>query len=108
IAVRVHLGKAHGTAFAHERLSAAVCVSGAGNELGKRVHLDPIHVSAFISIRSGQSVHDRMTVALPASTPPNPWASAVRAFSTCRLPHSPRNWRTASTSKKIPNIPGWQ
>ena len=27
---------------------------------------------------------------------------------TCRSPHSPRNWRTPSTSKKMPYMPGWQ
>src|SRR5690606_26588217 len=40
------------------------------------------------------------------STPPLPWHSATCAFSTCRAPHSPRNWRTASTSVNIPYMPG--
>jgi len=48
------------------------------------------------------------TVACEESAPPLPWASATRAPSTCRSPHSPRSCRTASTSRKIPYIPGWQ
>src|SRR5688572_25074814 len=41
------------------------------------------------------------------STPPLPCASATLAFFTWRAPVSPRNCRTASTSRKIPYMPGW-
>ena len=32
---------------------------------------------------------------------------AVFAPATCRSPHSPRSWRTASTSVNMPYIPLW-
>src|SRR4051794_19116496 len=40
------------------------------------------------------------------STIPDPWATAMLASSTWRGPHSPRSWRTASTTRNIPYIPG--
>ena len=39
--------------------------------------------------------------------PPVPWAMAVLQSSTCRAPHSPRSCLTASTTVKMPYIPGW-
>jgi hypothetical protein len=50
----------------------------------------------------------RIMVACEDSTPPLPCASATSQSLTCRAPHSPRNWRTASISRSSPYIPGWQ
>ncbi len=50
----------------------------------------------------------RMTVPPEDSVPPVPWTSAVRTSATCRSPASPRSCRTASISRKIPYMPGWQ
>src|SRR5262249_36908049 len=47
------------------------------------------------------------TVPIVDSTPPDPWATATSWFSIWRRPASPRSWRTASTSRNIPYIPGW-
>jgi hypothetical protein len=48
------------------------------------------------------------TVAADESTPPVPLATATRASSTWRGPLSPRSWRVASISVKMPYMPGWQ
>src|SRR5215210_8263058 len=48
-----------------------------------------------------------MAVTWLERTPPLPWTRATFAFSTCRPPHSPRSWRTASTIRSSPYIPGW-
>src|SRR5215204_6456742 len=40
-------------------------------------------------------------------TPPFPWTRAMFAFCTWRSRHSPRSWRTASTIKSSPYMPGW-
>src|SRR5690606_10832677 len=56
----------------------------------------------------GHASTPRTTVACVDRIPPVPWATASRASGTCRSPHSPRSCRTASTSRRIPNWPGWQ
>src|SRR5690606_35177133 len=62
-----------------------------------------------LDVRGGHSVASvpSTTVPIVESTPPEPWATATSAPSTCRGPHSPRSWRTASTSRNMPYIPGW-
>src|SRR5581483_5546811 len=40
------------------------------------------------------------------STPPEPLATAILQPGTCRGPASPRSWRTASTIRNIPYMPG--
>ena len=40
------------------------------------------------------------------SMPPVPWATAMRASGTWVAPPSPRSWRTASTMRNMPRIPG--
>src|SRR5689334_6044346 len=42
-----------------------------------------------------------MSVAAALNIPPRPWQSAIRQSATWRGPHSPRSWRTASTSVNI-------
>src|SRR5215468_5456942 len=69
--------------------------------------------SASNPIRAGMSFQSvdgapRMTVACEDSTPPFPCAIATSQSFTCRAPHSPRNWRTASISSRSPYMPGWQ
>src|SRR5579883_2593660 len=41
------------------------------------------------------------------NTPPHPFATAISAPGTWRSTHSPRSWRTASTSTNMPYMPGW-
>ncbi len=49
----------------------------------------------------------RTKVDMHDKTTPEPWATATSAPVTCRSPHSPRSWRTASTTRNMPYIPGW-
>src|SRR5947199_40772 len=49
----------------------------------------------------------RTSVAPVDSMPPVPWATATRASGTW-FTDSPRSWRTASTMRNMPRIPGWQ
>src|SRR5579884_1673253 len=57
--------------------------------------------------------HDRVAsvprtrVDMQDRTMPEPWATATSAPGTWRGPPSPRSWRTASTIRNIPYIPGW-
>jgi pimeloyl-ACP methyl ester carboxylesterase len=48
----------------------------------------------------------RITVAWEDRTPPLPCANATSQSFTCRAPHSPRSWRTASIKRNSPYIPG--
>ena len=51
----------------------------------------------------------RTSVAPVESMPPVPWASASFAPShLASAPASPRSWRTASTMRNMPRMPGWQ
>src|SRR5688572_9989635 len=50
----------------------------------------------------------KITVTWLDSTPPLPCASATSQSFTCAGPRSPRIWRTASISRKMPYMPGWQ
>src|SRR5207248_2236942 len=49
----------------------------------------------------------RIRVAPVESMPPVPWATATRASSTW-FTDWPRSWRTASTIRNMPRMPGWQ
>src|SRR6185369_9316954 len=52
----------------------------------------------------GTSV-EAISVAAALNMPPRPWQSATVQSGTWRSPHSPRSWRTASTSVNIPYMP---
>ena len=49
----------------------------------------------------------RTRVPVDDRAPPVPLTSANWQLSTWRWPHSPRNWRVASSSKNMPYVPGW-
>src|SRR6266498_3128870 len=60
------------------------------------------------------SIHDlhsystpRIAVLADENQPPVPFTHASWASATCRPAASPRSCRTASTSRKMPRIPGW-
>src|SRR5215210_672256 len=59
--------------------------------------------------RTVQSVLSEPSTAVTwlEKTPPFPWTRAMFGFSTWRSPHSPRSWRTASTIRSTPYMPGW-
>ena len=59
--------------------------------------------------RPGRQSRASTTVA-PAEfeMPPMPWTTPTSASGTWRSPASPRSWRTASTSSRMPSAPGWQ
>src|SRR5205085_6780356 len=59
-----------------------------------------------LSITHGVSLASTR-VAPVDSIPPVPWATAMRASGTW-FTDSPRSWRTASTMRNMPRIPGWQ
>src|SRR5581483_3637157 len=85
-----------------EQFATAGGVPERGGELRRRGRLEPGrfgrgHRAASVPSTS-VDMHDR--------TIPEPWATAISTPLTWRSPHSPRSWRTASTIRNMPYIPG--
>src|SRR5207249_4185182 len=100
-AARVVLHGAARAALLHEELVARAGIPerlGLGGDLRQRLGVVGHHDLPRISVAPEWR--------LPRA-PPVPCTSATRQSLTCRSPHSPRNCLTASTTRKIPRIPGW-
>src|SRR4029453_13706321 len=96
------LDGAAGTAALQPQLAARRAL-----EVGARL---PVRARRGMADRLGHQSRPSTRVAplcATPSVPPVPCASARRAPSTWRGPHSPRSCCTASITRKMPRIPGW-